>query len=586
MTARARWTLSASLAEALFLVAAQAAYAEVEIATASPLEAVFPDARANGPAGAVLEAARGEWEPFQIVVRAPAGASSVRAAATPLGADDGATIAAPRLYRVEYLDVRTPSSVEGHAGRWPDALVPDVDAYVSEKRRAFPFAIPAGEARAIWVDCFVPRSARPGLYRGQVAVEADGATTRVPVELLVRGFTLPATSSLPVTFGFDANALARANAHGPLDDAALAALARRYALAALRHRVSLHGGSMDPPPFTASARGRVTLDFRAYDAEVGPFLDGTADPGGPAEGARWSAIDLRVPWRVEGSTLARYVTALVEHLRARGWLDRVFDYTFDEPSDAQLAEARARAEAVHRLAPAIPRLVTRELSRALAGAVEIWCPVVNRVDDKPSEPPATPRAGYARLWWYQSCRSHGCDVVGGDYFTGWPSLVVDAPPIAHRIFEWLTFRYRVGGELYYNTVEAYARGLDPWRDQQLHGGNGDGTLFYPGTPARIGGATPIPVESIRLKLIREGLEDYEYLRLYAERDGEAQAIAVAATIASRTFQWQHDPRRLYAARHEMAVALDGADPSTRARERQLRWPWRSAPTARRGAPGG
>ena len=49
--------------------------------------------------------------------------------------------------------------------------------------------------------------------------------------------------------------------------------------------------------------------------------------------------------------------------------------------------------------------------------------------------------------------------------------------------EWLTFRYRMGGELYYNTVEAYARGLDPWRDQRLFGGNGDGTLFYPGRAA-------------------------------------------------------------------------------------------------------
>jgi len=38
--------------------------------------------------------------------------------------------------------------------------------------------------------------------------------------------------------------------------------------------------------------------------------------------------------------------------------------------------------------------------------------------------------------------------------------------MSHRVMEWLTFRYRIGGELYYDTVEAYARGLDPWRDQR------------------------------------------------------------------------------------------------------------------------
>src|SRR5207248_1964236 len=116
---------------------------------------------------------------------------------------------------------------------------------------------------------------------------------------------------------------------------------------------------------------------------------------------------------------------------------------------------------------------------------------------------------------------------GGEPFRGWPSLVVDAPAMAHRVFEWLTFRYRVGGELYYNTVEAQAAGLDPWRDQRLHGGNGDGTLFYPGRPDPIGGRTEIPVESIRLKLIREALEDYEYLAAYAAAFGRDAADALA-----------------------------------------------------------
>ncbi|HZS37100.1 MAG TPA: glycoside hydrolase domain-containing protein [Polyangia bacterium] len=556
--------------------------AGLDVSVVSPLEHVFPDGAPPGEPGARVEAARGEWEPFQIVVRAPAGEAlaNVRALAAPLDGPERASVAAPRLYRVEYLPVRTPSSIEGHAGRWPDALVPDVDAYAGEKRRAFPFDVPAGETRAIWVELFVPPGTPPGVYRGAVTVAADRGEARVPVELTVHGFTLPATSSLPVTFGFASNALPRA--HGPLDDAQLAALARRYALAALRHRVSLHGGTMEPPPWTIAADGRVTIDFRAYDAEVGPFLDGTADRGGPSDGARWTAIDLRVPERLDGAARDRYVAQMIAHLRARGWLDRAFDYTFDEPNDAAFAKVRARAERLHRAAPEIPRLVTHERAAGLDGAVEIWCPLVNRVDDKPDNPPPPPRADYGRLWWYQSCMSHGCDIVGGDYFTGWPSLAVDAPPIAHRIFEWLTFRYRVGGELYYNTVEAYAAGRDPWRDQLLHGGNGDGTLFYPGLPERIGGRTPIPVESIRLKLIREGLEDYEYLRLYAARAGAAQAEALAASIAPRTFRWQHDPRRLFAARHEIATVLDG---DAHARERPVRLPWRVAPTARRCAPG-
>jgi hypothetical protein len=238
----------------------------------------------------------------------------------------------------------------------------------------------------------------------------------------------------------------------------------------------------------------------------------------------------------------------------------LFDYTFDEPADKQWSELRARAERVHRAAPEIPRLVTKELTPALADSVDIWCPTVNFLDDKPGNSATPPRAAYEsrRLWWYQACMSHGCDIVGGDYFTGWPSLAIDAPPVAHRILEWLTFRYRVGGELYYNTVEAYAAGLDPWRDARLHGGNGDGTLFYPGRPDVIGGRTHVPVESIRLALVREGLEDYEYLARYAERFGREAADAIAKRIARRTFDWDHDPRALLAARRALADGLDRA----------------------------
>src|SRR5436305_820689 len=83
----------------------------------------------SGEATAQLEAARGEWEPFQIVVHATGGAlAGVRAEASPL-VGPSTTIAAPRLARVEYLPVTTPSSVEGKAGAWPDALVPDVDDF-------------------------------------------------------------------------------------------------------------------------------------------------------------------------------------------------------------------------------------------------------------------------------------------------------------------------------------------------------------------------------------------------------------------------------------------------------------------------
>ena len=498
-----------------------------------------------------------------MVVRAGAVTQQVDLSVPSLVGPKGARLPAPRVARVAFISVTTPSSIEGSTGPWPDPLIPTVDDLVGERRRGFPTTVEAGGDVSAWVDLFVPRDASPGIYRGEAIITSDGrAAAKVPIELLVHRFVLPRSSSLPVTFGFSAATAAQGHFGRAPTDAEARALTQRYALAALRHRISLHGGTFDPAPFSIDKSGKPIIDFRSYDDEVGPFLDGGADPGGPAAGARWSAFDLRVPGRLAGDLRVSYLRVLAAHLAERGWIDRVFEYTADEPPDDQLAFVRERAALTRSAAPSVGRLVTHALDPALVGAVDIWCPTVNLLDDKPGASNWPPRSAYdehlrrgERLWWYQACMSHGCNIVGGPYFSGWPSYAIDAPAVAHRIMEWLTWRYRVGGELYFDTVDAY-RGGDPFQDVRRHGGNGDGTLFYPGRPSSIGGTTDIPVESIRLQRIRDGLEDYEYLTLLERKLGRAAADRIVARVARRTFDWEHDPARLLAARAEVARLLD------------------------------
>ena len=152
--------------------------------------------------------------------------------------------------------------------------------------------------------------------------------------------------------------------------------------------------------------------------------------------------------------------------------------------------------------------------------------------------PASDQAGTApnELWMYTSNMSHGSDAACTvpqtndcrDYHTnsvsplwsGWPGYVIDQPAAQARAMGWMAFGYDVTGELYWHTTWQLSKA---WTSQWEQGGHGDGTLFYPGTPARIGGTHDIPVESLRLKRIRDGREDYEYL-LAAKRAGHgAQA---------------------------------------------------------------
>jgi hypothetical protein len=556
--------------------------------TTHALEKVRPGDRPREPTGIELQAARNEFEPFQLVLRAgSARLDGVDVTMSDLIGPAGARIAADQstVYVERFLRVATPSSVEGEAGEWPDALVPSVDRYAGEKRNAFPLALEPGRNQPIWIDLYVPPNAPPGAYHGQAVVRGGGAArgetlAEAPVTLTVLPFALPSTSSFPTSFGFSGISALQQHYGGYKGDAELYELSRLYATALLRHRVSIAGGSMSPPEWTASPK-KVTVKWARYDKEVGPFLDGTVFADGePLAGARATSIDVRTPPTLPGDdSKVLYWREWVRHFEQRGWLDRLFLYLWDEPArDQNYGDVLKLGQEARDAAPELRTLLTEQLSSRLAPVVDVWVTLVNCIEPRPGvDGPCeetVPRSAYAaaeregrKVWWYQSCASHGCDTVGrAPDFTGWPSYMVDVDPVANRIMPWLAFQYAIDGELYYNTVEAYNEKGSPWDDVRAHGGNGDGTLFYPGTPDRIGGKTQIPIESVRLKLIREGLEDYEYLVLM-ERGGGAgadRAHREVGKFARTVFDWNRDAASLYAARRAIAsmIAASGESPAS------------------------
>jgi hypothetical protein len=139
--------------------------------------------------------------------------------------------------------------------------------------------------------------------------------------------------------------------------------------------------------------------------------------------------------------------------------------------------------------------------------------------------------------------------------------MADASPVRNRIFQWLAYFYQIQGELYY---EVDNWGDNPWDHLYFAGGNGDGELYYPGTAAAIGGSTPIPVASMRLKLIREGMEDYEYMAALA-RAGQASTVAsILSSVVTNTYTFTNNPAALMAARRQMGAELDRLGGQSRA----------------------
>ena len=78
------------------------------------------------------------------------------------------------------------------------------------------------------------------------------------------------------------------------------------------------------------------------------------------------------------------------------------------------------------------------------------------------------------------------------------------------------------------------------------------TLFYPGVPSKIGGTHHVPVTSIRFKLIREGYEDYEYLKLVERLGDGALARLTAEALFQTPFLANTTSAHIYAARAALA----------------------------------
>jgi hypothetical protein len=526
---------------------------------------IRPNEQPSGATGASLVAARNEFESFQVVVRA--GTAAIDGLVVEHGSaltGPGGTIANSNvtIYREAYYNAAQPSDgAEGATGRWPDALIPSRDTFFGQARNAFPVDIPAGENRVAWVDVRVPSNAAGGVYNGSLQVTASGGlTTTVPIQLRVLNFSIPETSSVRSAFRLLWNAPCMAlYGNDCINDPDPARGWRTFAMftrAALDNRVTI---SSTYQPVGSAGN---TANFTTYQL---PMLKGTAStaPSPPdltprLPGARLTSIEADLGHLSAWRTVAT----------SQGFADRVFFYACDEPLNdpAKWAACKQRATNARAIWPEVPVLITATITKAdqfqATGLIDILVPLVNFMHDKSGGDPVyqgSQRAKYDaflnspgnELWMYNSCMSAGCGAAGepDEYWRGWPGYLIDAPASESRAMGWLTFLYRTSGELYYETG---GKLQTAWTDQFDFGGNGDGTLFYPGTPDRIGGTQPIPIESIRLKLIRDGYEDYEYLKFLSEHEMDNEVRSTAAGLFPATFETSRTDAQIQTARKQLA----------------------------------
>ncbi len=504
---------------------------------ASPWEHVLRDSPPGEARSAQLVAARNEFEPFRVLIRAGTeGLADVQVHASALTGPAG-QIGAEHvtLSREHYIHVFRPSPASrAPTGWYPDALIPfaggDPQRRAAAKCPAAPFAVAPGENQGVWVDLYVPRDAAPGEYSGTLTVTAAGAQlSTIPVAVRVLPFALPDTMAVRSNFGDLGGRLAR---HLGMDagSRAFAAVEDEYIDMLLAHRA------------IPSSLGRIWPRWSPGegidDSRSGERLRAMV------EDRHVNALCVPFAYRDEPERCRAYLSDLADYLRGKGWLDLAYIYLEDEPNNAEQYEiVRRQGELIRE--SGIRRLCTEQTVTSdpawgtLYGAVDIWCPLWCLYD----EPTARERQELGeKIWTYTAlCQGDGRA----------PFWQIDFAPVHFRAPFWVNWHYGVEGFLYWSSIY-WTAGQDPWvaphfRDQFW----GEGMLLYPGQDAGLNG----PVPSIRLKLIREAMEDVEYMTLATAQGHRAQVDQIVAGLARSFTDWSQDPEAYMAARARLAALI-------------------------------
>ncbi len=520
-----------------------------------------------------LHGARGEYVSFQLVLTNHTSSTlkDIHIEMDPFTGTEGMFDAEPELFLEWAVEVKSYSTGYPEAslgtGWYPDALIPfafiQMDSTKVHRRWVYPLELPDFNNRIdgqrsliVWVDQYIPFAyddARPGTYSSAISVGIGNENRSIPVNLTVWDFAIPNENRFRASLQHE-GFLSSMDATHELEI---------YHLFK-KNRVSL----MDPtykPGLQISENGAIKIDWDLFDERLTKYFTGeafTAKYGyayGPGYGEPMETFIL--PFNVYG-----------KHGDA-GWPD-IGDTREERKPENQSVYRKVIREVRDHLLPLVDPQKT-ELTVYLNGLDESYFPeawdrmvlygdifkkdypeVRFRIDGGYSEEAMAVVQHSISSWAshtidYDIERIRKYQDMGiEDWLYGpmlyesrvnsWvgSSTFIDLPLVNDRAISWASWKYHTHSWISWGIAAGWERAwYDPetWKDtdKQL---NGNGMLIYsPGIVPNVWGACP----SIRLKTMRNGVQEYEYMRLLSELDGhEDRVTEMVNSIIKRPFGQQ------------------------------------------------
>ncbi len=523
-----------------------------------------------------INAARGEWESLQLIVNGPP--SSIKGTlvtTSSLRGPNEALIPSPVILREQYVTISTSSELAPlPPGDYPDPLLPQSYTWqdLPDKARV---------NQPYWIDVYVPPNAVPGDYKGKLtAALGSGEILETEFTLHVWDFSLPKLPTLKSSIFMVWRRIAEAHGFDPAENTAAPALQHildDYYDMLVEHRLSPHEVWATYPdasdPLTADSFKRIETALRRH------LLQRQA---GTISLPLWPTWPVNDPLGKDREAALDYAEKFFHLCEKMGCADRLYKIfgELDEPNNAAKYQevrdwGRFFADLKTRRGVKIPLLITEQPTPenkawgSLVGSVDIWSAHVGEVwkdleaNNAAKDIEKRLKQG-EEVWTYTALvqapeewktqHLHASHLTAGHP----PVWLTDYPAINYRLLGWLAPLHNITGLTYWDTSH-WPKGHDVWRDNNTYphdnaAFNGDGFLIYPARHEQQGHEGP--VASIRLKWIRESMDDHDYLQMLSDRGFKNTATDVTKTFARGFGDWDDNIPALYDSREQIALVLE------------------------------
>lgn len=216
--------------------------------------------------------------------------------------------------------------------------------------------------------------------------------------------------------------------------------------------------------------------------------------------------------------LKQFGAAFTAHVNALGIRENCFLHVSDEPSAQQIGAYQKASALVHACFPGFRVIdALSDFRYFQEKLVDTPIPASDHIEPFIGNVP--------ELWTYYCC------VQGGNYVS---NRFLSMPPQRNRVLGFQLYKYNAVGFLHWAFNFWFAqfstRAIDPFTETDAGGGfpGGDSFVVYPGPEGK-------PLDSTRLHVFYEGIQDMLALKLLESRIGREQTMAILEQEGSLTF---------------------------------------------------